>query len=136
MHRRTLLQTLTAALATAVTGLPARASAQDKKGSSMIIVTVDAEFADDGIHQQLDAIQAMNEATEQEPGCIAYRSSFDAINPNLLRIYEMWVSMEALEPHFQTPHMAAFQQALAGLNTEGMTAKVYEVSRELPFPNA
>jgi quinol monooxygenase YgiN len=115
-----------------------RASAgetEDPKGNSMIIVTVEVEFQDDEIHQKLDAIRTMDEATAQEEGCIAYRSSFDASNPRILRIYEMWESMEALEPHFQTPHMAEFQSALSSLKAKGMDARVYEVARELPFPN-
>ncbi len=134
MNRRTLLQTLSAALLAGPT--PSVLNAATSKGSPMLIVTVEVEFEDAGIHEQLAEIQAMDAATAEEPGCLAYRSSFDVTNPNLLRIYEMWESMEALTPHFQTPHMAKFQAALSGLNTKGMTAKVYEVAQELPFPNA
>ena len=101
----------------------------------MIIVTFEVEFEDDQIHNKRDAIRAMDEATLQEVGCLAYKSSFDVTNPRILRIYEMWESMDALIPHFQTPHMAAFQAELSGLQAIGMDAKVYEISRELPFPN-
>jgi len=101
----------------------------------MIIVTVDVEFEDDQIQKKRSAIRAMDEATAKEAGCLAYKSSFDATNPRILRIYEMWETMEALKPHFKTPHMAEFQSALNGLKTNGMVAKVYEVARELPFPN-
>lgn len=134
MQRRTLLQTLAAACLAGPTHT--LLSAAPSKGPSMLIVTVEVEFEDAGIHEKLAEIQAMDAATAAEPGCLAYRSSFDVTNPNLLRIYEMWDSMEALTPHFQTPHMARFQAALSGLNTKGMTAKVYEVAQELPFPNA
>lgn len=101
----------------------------------MIIVTVEVEFEDDEIHQATDAIKAMDAASNQEDGCISYRSSFDVTNPRILRIYEMWEPMEALGPHFQTPHMGEFQAALSGLKSKGMTAKVYEVAKELPFPD-
>ena len=101
----------------------------------MIIVTFEVEFEDDKIQEHRNAIRKMDEATAKEAGCIAYKSSFDANNPRILRIYEMWESMETLYPHFQTPHMGAFQTALAGMTSKRMEAKVYEVARELPFPN-
>ena len=66
---------------------------------------------------------------------LKYVSSVDVNDARIVRIYEMWESMEALVPHFTTPHMAAFQQALSGLATTSMDAKVFEVARELPFPN-
>lgn len=85
----------------------------------MIGVTGEVEFEDAQFFQILNAIKAMDATTAQEPGCIAYKSSLDATNPNILRIYEMWEMMAALD----------------GLNAKAMDAKVYEVSRKLPFPN-
>ncbi len=101
----------------------------------MLIVTVDVVFAaelGDGVRQ---AFRVMDEETAKEPGCLKYVSSVDVKDARIVRIYEMWESMEALVPHFTTPHMAAFQQALSGLATTSMDAKVFEVARELPFPN-
>ena len=83
----------------------------------------------------VNAIKAMDEAAAREIGCITYKTSFDANNSRSMRIYEMWESMDALIPHFQTPHMAEFQKALGGLKSKSMEAKVYEISKELPFPN-
>lgn len=100
----------------------------------MIIVMVEIEFEDDEIQFRKDDIRKMDAASGAEDGCISYKSSFDANNPRILRISERWESMEALVPHFQTAHMAAFRTALGGLKSKGMDAKVYEVSRELPFP--
>jgi quinol monooxygenase YgiN len=137
MNRRTLVQVLGLGLLTGFELIEeAMASSEtDKEGNRMIIVTVEVEFEDNQIHEKRSAIQAMDEATAKEPGCLAYKSSFDATNPNILRIYEMWESMDALKPHFATPHMAEFQAALSSLKAKGMDAKVYEVSKELPFPN-
>ncbi|MCG7522796.1 putative quinol monooxygenase [Ruegeria sp. Ofav3-42] len=136
MRRRTTLGGLGAMVLLELTGTRrAMADSIDTKGNHMIIVTVEVEFENDGIHEKRDAIKAMDEATAMEEGCIAYKSSFDATNPRILRIYEMWESMDALVPHFKTRHMAEFQAALSGLAAKGMDAKVYEVARELPFPN-
>ncbi|MES0882719.1 putative quinol monooxygenase [Roseibium sp. SCP14] len=137
MKRRTLVQAFGLGLLTrfAPIEVALASSETSKEGNRMIIVTVEVEFEDDQIHEKRSAIQAMDEATAREPGCLAYKSSFDATNPNILRIYEMWESMDALMPHFATPHMADFQAALSSLKAKGMDARVYEVSQELPFPN-
>ncbi len=101
----------------------------------MIIVTVEVAFKDDHIHGKTDAIAAMDTATAAEDGCQTYVTSFGATEPNTMRIYEMWDTMEALQAHFKTPHMATFQQALGGLDAGRMDTKVYDVAGELPFPH-
>ncbi len=101
----------------------------------MIIVTVEVTFAEDVIEGLRGAFLGMDEATAKEAGCLKYVSSVDVHDARIVRIYEEWESMEKLEPHFKTPHMAEFQNAFAGVETVSMQAKVYEVSRELPFPN-
>lgn len=45
------------------------------------------------------------EATLQEPGCRAYSYAEDVAEPGLFRVTEMWDSREALNAHFNTPHM-------------------------------
>lgn len=101
----------------------------------MIIVTVDVTLEEDRIAELGDAFREMDAATAKEPGCIRYVSSVDVNDARKIRIFEVWDSMEVLEPHFQTPHMAAFQQALSGISTVSMDAKVYQIDCELPFPN-
>ena len=137
MKRRNFLKLSGTSLMAILTPLgPALAAPLTKmEGNKMIIVTFEVEFEGDQIQQKREAIRAMDEATAMEPGCITYNSSFDVNNPRILRIYEMWDSMDALIPHFQTSHMVEFQTALAGLSSKSMEAKVYEVSKELPFPN-
>ena len=137
MNRRELVLALSAAIASSAVPFGALSATSDTelKGNGMIIVTFEVEFEDDQIQDKRSAIAAMDAATAKEDGCITYKSSFDANNPRILRIYEMWDSMDALVPHFKTPHIAEFQAALAGLASKRMEAKVYEVAREMPFPN-
>jgi quinol monooxygenase YgiN len=103
----------------------------------MIIVAVDVVFGEDPTEVEgiRDAFRVMEEETRKETGCLKYVSSVDIHDSTIVRIYELWESMEALEPHFKTLHMADFQKALGGVQTKSMEAKVYEVSKELPFPN-
>ena len=77
----------------------------------------------------------MEEESRKEFGCLTYAFSIDISDSTVMRIYECWESMEALEAHFKAPHMAVFQEALGGIQPKSMDAKVYEIKNELPFPS-
>ena len=68
---------------------------------------------------------AMIAATKAESGCLEYAFAIDLLDPGLLRIIERWSDDAALAAHFQTPHMAAFNQALAGTRRSGAEVKAY-----------
>jgi quinol monooxygenase YgiN len=50
----------------------------------------------------------------------------------MLRITERWQSMEALEAHFQAPHMAEFQAAMAQHAPKSSQAYFYDASEVSP----
>lgn len=81
----------------------------------MIIVSGTVRIRPEARDAAVRAAAVMIEATREELGCRAYRFSFDMSDPTLVYIYEEWESAEALERHFATPHMAAFQQELPAL---------------------
>ena len=122
-------------LASSANALPQ--SQQGEKKGGWIVVTVEVVFGEGAIDVEgvRDAFRVMDEESRKESGCLKYVSSVDINDPTIVRIYELWESMEALESHFKTPHMAAFQSALSGIETKSMSAKVFEIKRELPFPN-
>lgn len=71
---------------------------------------------------------SMVEATRAETGCISYAFYGDLTDPNTFFIFEEWESEEALARHFETAHMAAFQQQLPDLVAGGMAIKRYQVA--------
>ena len=73
------------------------------------------------------AIEMMT-ATRAEAGCISYTMSGDLEEPGRFHIFEEWESGEALEAHFQSPHMAVFQKKAGALGIKGMTVQRYEVA--------
>lgn len=81
----------------------------------MIIVSGSVRIRPDARERAVEAALAMIEATRAEPGCRVYRFAFDVADATLVHVYEEWESAEALERHFASPHMAAFQQALPAL---------------------
>ena len=75
----------------------------------------------------------MMEATRREPGCRTYTFSADLEQPGTFWVFEEWESPEALAAHFRAPHMARFQQAVAGLGVRETTLQRYDVSAVGPL---
>jgi len=87
-------------------------------------ITIDAAQ-----HDRVAAAAAeMMAATHAEPGNLAYAFSFDVADPTALHVFERWESQAALEAHFATPHMAAFQAALREIRPSGADVAKYEIS--------
>ena len=78
----------------------------------MIVVMGHMKFAaGEGAHvAPLLASHAAEVMTEE--GCELYAFSFDAADPDLVRIAERWATPEALAAHGQAPHQKAFGRAL------------------------
>ena len=71
------------------------------------------------------ATEMMRATREAEPGCLEYAYALDLAEPGLLRVIERWADEAALAAHFATPHMATFNQSLAGATILGASVKVY-----------
>lgn len=61
------------------------------------------------------AALAMVEATRREAGCISYAFYADLVDPGTFFVFEEWESDAALAAHFQSAHMARFQQEVPAL---------------------
>ena len=92
-------------------------------------VRVRAERRDDAARIAL----RMAEATRAEPGCVEYRFSGDLADPTVFYLFEHWESAEALQRHFETPHMAEFRKHLPGLLAGPTTVQRYEVTSVAPM---
>lgn len=84
----------------------------------MLIVLAEATLGDDALEKGRDAMAAMVEASRKEEHCHGYTYAIDVLDPNKLVIVEKWTDEAALSFHFQTPHMAAFREALQGLDVQ------------------
>ena len=76
------------------------------------------------------AMRAMLEATRAEEGCISYAFAQDVIDPDLVRISEVWESRAHLSAHFATPHMASWRAALGAIGTSDRQVTAYELASE------
>ena len=78
--------------------------------------------------------KTMITASRQEAGCLAYWYAFDLLEPDRLRVNEIWRDKAALEFHFTTAHLRAFSQGVAALKPEHLAVKVYDLGAEGKMP--
>ncbi len=98
----------------------------------MIVVNVAIESSEPDIAELKSAIATMESASRIEEGCDDYTFSIELNNPNMIRITERWHDMAALERHFKTPHMVAFQTAMAQFPPKGRQTYSYEATEVSP----
>lgn len=95
----------------------------------MIVVSGTVAIRPDKREEAVAAAVTMANATAAEKGCLTYRFYADIEDPHLFRIFEEWETEEALQAHFQTPHMAAFNQTLPQLVAGPADIKMYVVAQ-------
>ena len=77
----------------------------------MVIIGGTVEFKTDDQETLFDLIRQMMADSQAEEGCLAYEFSRDLSKPNILHLYEVWETAEALKVHGESAHMAAFKEA-------------------------
>lgn len=101
---------------------------------SRIVVMAEAEVDPAEIERMREVGRRMIEASRLEAGCVTYAYSFDLLQPNRMRVIEVWATAMALREHFATPHMATFRQALAGLKVKIVSLQVFALGDEMKLP--
>lgn len=86
-------------------------------------IQVKPERRDEARKAALDMV----EATRRESGCLSYAFYADLVEPATFFLFEEWESDAALGAHFQTEHMARFQQQIPALLAAPPTIKRYVV---------
>lgn len=96
----------------------------------MIIVMGHAKLEAGEIDRLGAEMEAQITATRAEDGCLAYSFSRDVLDPDTLIITERWRDNAAIAAHFASPHMAAFNAALAKAKLLEVSVKAYENGEE------
>ncbi len=99
----------------------------------MLVLVVSIDTSAENIAAIKEAIATMEAASRAEAGCHDYTFAVELNDPDKLRITECWENEAALKAHFATPHMAAFNEAMAAASPRGMDLKCYQ-AEEIPFP--
>ena len=90
----------------------------------MIIVTGAVRFGNGEIERLRSALVRNVEASRKEGGCEAYAYAVDLVEPNLLRISEIWHDEAALDAH--SKNMAELMKPLEGARIEAMSVTAYQ----------
>jgi quinol monooxygenase YgiN len=96
----------------------------------MIIVQGYAQLQPGEFDRLMPELQAMVAATNAEEGCLLYNFARDVADPDILRISERWRDQAALDAHFATPHMATFNQAIAGAKVLDISVHAYDATNQ------
>jgi len=102
----------------------------------MIVVMAAVEVDSGSLEPMREAMRAMETASRAESGCLDYVFSQELSAPERLRVLEVWESMEALEAHFQLPHMARFNEALRAHPPRSLRIEVRELGEKRSLPKA
>ncbi len=95
----------------------------------MIIVEGYVRLVDAGDFDRVrTAAEAQINASRAEGGCIDYTYAIDVLDPCIMRVLERWKSWDALETHFQQPHMIPWRDALADIKFAERSLRAHEVS--------
>lgn len=91
----------------------------------MIFVQGTIRIGSSDISAVVPAIKMMAARSNEEPGCIHYSFAQDVVDPLFLHICERWKSEEDLNAHFQTDHMAQFNEAISAIEISQMDVRMY-----------
>ncbi|WP_375392170.1 putative quinol monooxygenase [uncultured Sphingomonas sp.] len=86
----------------------------------MIIVMGEIQFAAGEGAKAAPLFAAHSARVLEEEGCELYAFSFDAGDPDLVRVAERWATPEALAAHGQADHQKAFGRSLRAFTISGM----------------
>ena len=75
----------------------------------------------------LDLMREMAIASRAEEGCVTYEFYVGLSDPNVLLLFQEWVSVDALQSHFETEHMEVFLQQLPSVLDGEVATRRYEV---------
>ncbi len=98
----------------------------------MIIVIARVEIDPGAIAALEPAVAAIIAATVVESGCLFYSIAIEDRARGSCTITERWTDEAALRAHLQTPHVAAFNAAMAG-KVRGMDARLFDGVNERPL---
>lgn len=96
----------------------------------MVVVMGTARFGEGELARMRDAMRAQLKATRAEEGCLHYSFAVDVLDENLMHIAERWRDQAAIDAHFRSPHMAAFNAALASARVSEVSVKAWDGNGE------
>lgn len=105
---------------------------------SLIAVEAAITIADATTREALIARSApIQKATrDDEPGCLVYCFAADPCQPDLIQVYELWESEEALAAHFGHPNYHDMRAMLGKGGLVSAVSRKHRIDASAPVYNA
>ncbi len=99
----------------------------------MIAVTGTVQYQPQFHDDLSEAVRTVTAATRAEDGCAAYNITFDLIEPNTVRISELWADEASLAEHMNSAHLAEFMGAIGSMLAGMPTIVRHEIASSKPL---
>ena len=76
----------------------------------MLILSVNLRIPKADQERLRQHMEAVVKASRQEPGCLAYSYGFDLLEPDILRVFEVYRDDEALKAHGASDHFKKWRE--------------------------
>jgi quinol monooxygenase YgiN len=76
----------------------------------MLILSVNLRVPRGEQERLRPAMEAVVKASRQEPGCFAYSYGFDLLEPDIIRVFEVYRDDEALKAHGASEHFKRWRE--------------------------
>ena len=77
---------------------------------SVLILTVNLRVPRAEQEKLRPAMQAVVEASRRENGCLAYSYGFDLLEPDIIRVFEVYRDEDALKTHGASEHFRKWRE--------------------------
>ncbi len=94
------------------------------------MIVIEGTFRAPDVAAALPVMLGMIISSRAEPGCLEYAYALDVMDATLIRVTEKWESREALEAHFQSPHVTEWRKAWPALGITDRDLRLYEADPE------
>ena len=94
----------------------------------MIVIAGTLRIPTDKLQEALPHFEKVITASRAEPGCMLYSFSYDALEPGLIRVFEIYRDQAAVESHRASAHFQAWRASNPGLGVGDRDITVYQVS--------
>lgn len=101
---------------------------------SLIAVEAAITIADPSARQELlERSAPIQKATrDDEPGCVVYCFAADPCQDDLIQVYELWESEDALAAHFEHPNYLAMRTMLNDGGLVGAVSRKHRIDASAP----
>jgi quinol monooxygenase YgiN len=94
----------------------------------MLLILGTIRIPADKLDRARPIMARMIAASRAEEGCLDYSYAEDVLVPGLIHVAERWTARDALERHFQQPHLAEWRSAWPELGLTDRQLFLYESS--------